>query len=163
MHKDMEIDRLHKEIELLKFQRDSLRLELKEKSDEWSKIKRRLQQRQSIKRLLDSTSSLEDAKYNEESSSSSGTIIDLSEDVVAHQDSSKREYLDQCLHSEYRECTKTTDASLANLENQCPCCAPYYNAVNCSPSKRPQSSKHSFRQKMPNTPPGFWSVGFTQN
>lgn len=54
----------------------------------------------------------------------------------------------------------------AGHSSDCPCCSKFYQAVYTgSPGTEGRvhmASRHKTRDKMPGTPPGFWSINFTQ-
>jgi hypothetical protein len=54
------------------------------------------------------------------------------------------------------------------MHNQdCPCCTKFYEAIKYNGQdillRQGLVSRHRYRDDMPGTPPGFWSVGFTQD
>lgn len=156
-----EIERLKLELEAEQTHNLKLRVELEKKSREWKKIKDILIQRKSIRSTL---GSLLETPPREPGQYSSPSVFEDFPDAPI-------------LRPNLNDSNTKSPETPSNIvpidlkdpsekENNCPCCSKFFEAVedlNTPETKRLRKCKHKSFGACPSTPPGFWSVGFTQH
>lgn len=175
---------LIEELNKIRLENDRLKLELTTKSDQWRQIKETLQNRQSVKRklghLLEDDSENRDPEKNEmlaETHLTRNLISEPEFDRISllSKISDSKEDLRQPPYNTDQISNATTDeaggmkpiAIIKKHDRDCPCCTKFYDAIKTGASdieaRKGIITRHKFRENMPGTPPGFWSVGFTQD